>query len=123
MRRGTVQLGDKSTLAECDIRDGDVLNTIMTMPGWMQVFVKTLNNSTMSIKVSPATLVEDVERYLSRRTQVDTKYFKLMTHGKYMDPRATLSECNVTDDANIYMRVQFPVHPRHYRHFPSPSYP
>lgn len=79
------------------------LNSVLSIRGGMQLFVKTLTGKTVSIEVEEGESIEDVKAKISEKEGIPPEQQRLIFGGQQLQDAKTLDDYNVGDDATLHL--------------------
>lgn len=79
------------------------LDSILSLRGGMQLFVKTLTGKTVSIEVEEGESIEDVKAKISEKEGIPPEQQRLIFGGQQLQDSKTLDDYNVGDDATLHL--------------------
>ena len=74
----------------------------------MQIFVKTLTGSHITLEVEPGDRIADIKTKISEKEGIPAAYQMLMFAGKILEDDQTLAEYNIQKDATIHLVLRGP---------------
>ena len=92
---GGKYLEDEKTLSFYNIQNHSTLQYLCPRPNQIEIYVKTLTGSPVSLDVDPSSKVSSLKHqyYLKQGVPTDTQ--RLIFGGSVLDDAKTLSECNI----------------------------
>jgi hypothetical protein len=91
---------DKTSIQDLGL-SGPSLQVSLESKGSMQVFVKNLTGTTITIECSGYDTVESFKHKIFKIEGVPPEQQRLISHGQQLEDRLTLSDCNVREEFTV----------------------
>jgi len=79
------------------------LDSILSLRGGMQLFVKTLTGKTVSIEVEEGESIEDVKAKIAEKEGIPAEQQRLIFGGQQLQDQKTLQDYDVGDDSTLHL--------------------
>eukprot|EP00979_Chaetoceros_neogracilis_P012507 scaffold3341_cov270-Chaetoceros_neogracile.AAC.5 len=79
------------------------MNSILSLRGGMQLFVKTLTGKTVSIEVEEGESIEDVKAKIAEKEGIPAEQQRLIFGGQQLQDQKTLQDYDVGDDSTLHL--------------------
>ncbi|XP_023689131.2 polyubiquitin-like [Paramormyrops kingsleyae] len=100
-------LTDESrTLAEYGVRSGSTVIVLVTEPGPIQVFLKTVNGTIHTYEITPGETVSEFKRKVFNKERVPVDQQRLIYEGRQMEDGKKLEDYDVTNESTIFLTLR-----------------
>nr|XP_023689131.1 polyubiquitin-like [Paramormyrops kingsleyae] len=100
-------LTDESrTLAEYGVRSGSTVIVLVTEPGPIQVFLKTVNGTIHTYEITPGETVSEFKRKVFNKERVAVDQQRLIYEGRQMEDGKKLEDYDVTNESTIFLTLR-----------------
>jgi ubiquitin C len=88
------------------------MNSILSLRGGMQLFVKTLTGKTVSIEVEEGESIEDVKAKIAEKEGIPAEQQRLIFGGQQLQDQKTLQDYDVGDDSTLHLVLRLVSYPQ-----------
>ena len=103
---GNRKLEDACTLSDYSIKAGEKVHLVLTLHGSIQIFVKTLDSKTVTLKVELSDTIENVKANFKTQIQdkeLDQQRLIMTFAGRQLEDVCTLSDYSITNGSVLYL--------------------
>jgi ubiquitin C len=102
------QLEDGSTLHDCSIGPGSILQLILRLrdSSSYQIFVKTLTGKHITMEVTGTDRIEDVKAKISHRERIPARHQRLIFAGRQLEDGNTLEDYSIQRDSTLHLALR-----------------
>uniref|UniRef100_A0A3B3QUZ2 ISG15 ubiquitin like modifier n=1 Tax=Paramormyrops kingsleyae TaxID=1676925 RepID=A0A3B3QUZ2_9TELE len=94
------------TLAEYGVRSGSTVIVLVTEPGPIQVFLKTVNGTIHTYEITPGETVSEFKRKVFNKERVAVDQQRLIYEGRQMEDGKKLEDYDVTNESTIFLTLR-----------------
>ena len=97
------ELEDERTLNDYNIIKESTLHLSLRLKGGIQIHIKTLNGSTLTVDVAQDDTVESVKAKIQDKQGIEADQQRLIFNGKQLENGHTLKDYNIEDGSNVHL--------------------
>ena len=113
-----IELEDGSTLVQCGLSDGSIVDYSSSRPvaatnsngsaGEMHLFVKTLTGKTVTVIIQPTDTILDVKQRIMEKEGVALAHQCLICAGKQLENSRSIQDCGIQHQSVLHLVLRVP---------------
>ena len=100
------QLEDGRTLSDYNIQKESTLHLVLRLRGGMQIFVRRLKGSTLTLEVEPSDTIQAIKRLIHSTEGIDPEFQKLMFAGKHLEDFCTIDDYRIQSESTLHLIIR-----------------
>jgi len=105
------QLEDERSLSDYNIKKESTLDLVLRLKGGMKIYIRSMTEQILTIKVKPSDSVESVKAKISEEKGFAIEDQRLIFAGSVLQDSKTLFDYNISEESSIVVIVRLPKDP------------